>query len=60
MIRCIARLRPKLAVIPGATLFLRAYQDITVGGRISSSQYQYTFPAKISPTFCNGRLASKR
>src|SRR5216683_1585395 len=36
----IARLRRKLAVVPGATLFLRAYQDITVGGRISSSQYQ--------------------
>ena len=28
----IARLRPKLAEIPGATLFLRAYQDIN-GGR---------------------------
>jgi multidrug efflux pump len=42
----IARLRPKLAVIPGATLFLRAYQDITVGGRISSSQYQYTLSSE--------------
>jgi multidrug efflux pump len=42
----IARLRPKLAVVPGATLFLRAYQDITVGGRISSSQYQYTLSSE--------------
>jgi hydrophobe/amphiphile efflux-1 (HAE1) family protein len=42
----IARLRPKLAEIPGATLFLRAYQDITVGGRISSSQYQYTLSSE--------------
>ncbi len=42
----IARLRPKLAVIPGATLFLRAFQDITVGGRISSSQYQYTLSSE--------------
>ena len=42
----IARLRRKLAVIPGATLFLRAYQDITVGGRISSSQYQYTLSSE--------------
>ncbi len=42
----IARLRPKLSVIPGATLFLRAYQDITVGGRISSSQYQYTLSSE--------------
>ncbi len=42
----IARLRPKLSVVPGATLFLRAYQDITVGGRISSSQYQYTLSSE--------------
>ncbi len=42
----IERLRPKLAAIPGATLFLRAYQDITVGGRISSSQYQYTLSSE--------------
>jgi hydrophobe/amphiphile efflux-1 (HAE1) family protein len=42
----IARLRPKLAQVPGATLFLRAYQDITVGGRISSSQYQYTLSSE--------------
>jgi multidrug efflux pump len=42
----IERLRPKLAVVPGATLFLRAYQDITVGGRISSSQYQFTLSSE--------------
>jgi hydrophobe/amphiphile efflux-1 (HAE1) family protein len=42
----IARLRRKLAVVPGATLFLRAYQDISVGGRISSSQYQYTLSSE--------------
>jgi multidrug efflux pump len=42
----ITRLRRKLAVVPGATLFLRAYQDITVGGRISSSQYQYTLSSE--------------
>jgi multidrug efflux pump len=42
----IARLRRKLAVIPGATLYLRGYQDITVGGRISSSQYQYTLSSE--------------
>jgi multidrug efflux pump len=44
--KVISRLRRKLAVIPGATLFLRAYQDITVGGRISSSQYQYTLSSE--------------
>src|SRR5579862_6389181 len=42
----IARLRRKLAVVPGATLFLRANQDINVGGRISSSQYQYTLSSE--------------
>jgi multidrug efflux pump len=42
----IARLRKKLAVVPGATLFLRGYQDITVGARISSSQYQYTLSSE--------------
>jgi multidrug efflux pump len=42
----LARLRPKLAEVPGATLFLRAYQDLTVGGRISSSQYQYTLSSE--------------
>jgi multidrug efflux pump len=38
----IARLRPKLARIPGGTLFLQASQDLRVGGRSSSAQYQYT------------------
>ncbi|MGI8744506.1 MAG: multidrug efflux RND transporter permease subunit [Bryobacteraceae bacterium] len=41
----IARLRPKLSRIPAATLFLQAVQDIRVGGRSSSSQYQYTLRA---------------
>ncbi len=38
----IARLRPKLAVVPGVTLFLQASQDVRVGGRQSAAQYQYT------------------
>jgi len=38
----ISRLRPKLAAIPGATLFLQAVQDVKVGGRMSSAEYQYT------------------
>jgi len=42
----IARLRRKLAVVPGATLFLRVFQDINVGGRVSSSQYQYTLSSE--------------
>jgi multidrug efflux pump len=42
----IARLRRRLAVVPGATLFFRANQDIQVGGRFSSSQYQYTLESE--------------
>ncbi|AVA32730.1 efflux RND transporter permease subunit [Cupriavidus metallidurans] len=38
----IARLRPKLAKVEGANLFLQAGQDINVGGRLSRTQYQYT------------------
>jgi multidrug efflux pump len=38
----IARLRGRLAQVPGARLFLVASQDIRVGGRQSNSQYQFT------------------
>jgi multidrug efflux pump len=38
----IARLRPKLARIPGATLYLQASQDLRVGGRMSNALYQFT------------------
>ncbi|MGO8827897.1 MAG: efflux RND transporter permease subunit [Steroidobacteraceae bacterium] len=38
----INRLRPKLAVVAGATLFLQAVQDVRIGGRQSAAQYQYT------------------
>ena len=38
----IARLRHKLAAIPGATLYLQSAQDLTIGGRPSAAQFQYT------------------
>jgi len=38
----INRLRGKLSGIPGVQLFLQSSQDITVGGRSSDAQYQYT------------------
>ena len=38
----IARLRPKLAAVEGATLLMQAGQDINVGGRLARTQYQYT------------------
>jgi multidrug efflux pump len=37
----INRLRPKLARIPGATLFLQPGQDLRTGARQSNAQYQY-------------------
>src|SRR5579863_6881770 len=38
----INRLRGKLAVVPGATLIMQSYQDLTIGGRYGNAQYQYT------------------
>ncbi|HUM06767.1 MAG TPA: multidrug efflux RND transporter permease subunit [Terriglobales bacterium] len=38
----IGRLRGKLAVVPGATLYMQSAQDLTIGGRQSQAQYQYT------------------
>jgi len=38
----IGRLRGKLAVVPGATLFMQSAQDLTIGGRFGQAQYQYT------------------
>ena len=38
----VARLRTKLAKEPGASLFLTPVQDIRIGGRQSSSAYQFT------------------
>jgi HAE1 family hydrophobic/amphiphilic exporter-1 len=38
----ITRLGPRLDQVEGANLFLQAAQDVTVGGRSSRTQYQYT------------------
>ena len=38
----INRLRPVLAKVPGATLYLTASQDVRVGGRQSNADYQFT------------------
>ena len=45
----IQRLRKKLAVVSGATLYLQANQDIRVGGRQSNAQYQYTLETESLP-----------
>ena len=41
----IARLRRPLAQVAGARLYLQAVQDIRIGGRSSSAQYQFTLHA---------------
>ena len=38
----IQRLRPKVAQVEGAKFYLQAAQDVTVGGRLTQTQYQYT------------------
>lgn len=38
----INRLRPKLAKVLGASLYLQASQDLTVGNRQANAQFQYT------------------
>jgi multidrug efflux pump len=45
MDQVIARLRPKLAQVPGGRLFLTGVQDIRAGGRQSNAEYQYTLQA---------------
>ena len=63
----IARLRPKLAKVPGATLFLQSSQDIRVGGRQGNAQYQYTLQSDSlddlrtwTPKLVDALRASKR
>jgi len=38
----IQRLRPKVAKVMGAKFYMQAGQDVTVGGRLSQTEYQYT------------------
>jgi len=42
----IARLRPKLAEVPGGRLYLAAVQDLRAGGRQSNALYQYTLQSE--------------
>ncbi|MBV8801433.1 MAG: efflux RND transporter permease subunit, partial [Gammaproteobacteria bacterium] len=41
----INRLRKKLTIIKGATLYMQAAQDLVVGGRLGNAQFQYTLSA---------------
>jgi len=42
MDQVLARLRTDLAKLQGITLYMQAAQDITIGGRVSKTLYQYT------------------
>ena len=41
----IRRLQPKLAKVPGATLYMQPVQDLTIDTRVSRTQYQYSMSA---------------
>jgi len=43
------RLRPRLAVVPGATLFLQPVQEVQIGGRQGNAQFQYTLQGDNLP-----------
>src|SRR5206468_3258580 len=38
----IQRLRPKVAAVQGAKFFMQSGQDISIGGRLTRTQFQYT------------------
>ena len=38
----IQRLRPKVAKVEGANFYMQAGQDVTVGARLTQTEYQYT------------------
>jgi multidrug efflux pump len=42
----IIRLRPKMTSLAGATVFMQAGQDLRIGGRMGSAQYQYTIQSE--------------
>ena len=44
----INRLRPKLAHLQAASVFLQAAQDLRIGGRGSNAMYQYTLQSDNS------------
>ena len=55
----VQRLRPKLARVSGASLFLNPVQDVRVGGRQSNAAYQYTLKGQnlVDLRAWAGRLA---
>jgi len=54
----IRRLAPQLAKTQGIALYLQAAQDITIGGRVSKTLYQYTLTDAIRPSSTIGRQST--
>jgi multidrug efflux pump len=48
--RVIARMRERLASVPGAPTYLQAVQDLRIGGFVSAAQYQYVLESEDLPT----------
>ncbi len=44
--KIIANLRRKTSGVPGVTLFMQSAQELNIGGRQSSAQYQYTLTSE--------------
>jgi hydrophobe/amphiphile efflux-1 (HAE1) family protein len=55
------RLRPQFAAVKGAAVFMQIPQDITVGGRLSRGQFQYTLQDVDIPELAewSGRMLAK-
>ena len=49
----IARLRPRLAEVAGASTFLQSVQDLRIGGAASASQFQYVLQSEDVKTLAS-------
>ena len=53
----IARLRPKLAVVPGISVFMQSLPPIRIGGALSKSTYQFTLQSPNTDELYQGSEA---
>jgi HAE1 family hydrophobic/amphiphilic exporter-1 len=56
----IARLNKALQPVSGITLYMQAAQDITIGARLSKTQYQYTLVDVDATNSTTGRRSCCR
>ena len=64
VMQVIARLSAKAQAIPGVQLYMQPAQDITVGGRLARTLYQYTLedadPAELNSLGAEGACSRCR